>query len=254
MKYLCYVLLGIVSYFIGNILFAKIFSHVYHGDVTKSEKGTSGNPGTLNMWRKFGFLPGILTFIFDMIKGLTPTLIAYLTFGKLGCNPEIAVYIAGFCVVLGHIFPITAKFKGGKGIATSIGVFLVVNWKFALIAFVVMVVCMLFIKFASICTLGFVLACSIAELVVCNPANWVNYIFICGILTLVFVAHRGNIKRLLTGKENKTELWRMVKGIFKKKNKTQTALETQNNAAQTEQPTQALENQSTQENMADENK
>ncbi len=237
MIYLYYVLLGIVSYFIGNILFAKIFSHAYHGDVTKSAQGTSGNPGTLNMWRKFGFLPGILTFVFDMIKGLTPTLIAYLTFGKLGCNPDIAVYVAGFCVVLGHIFPVTSKFKGGKGIATSIGVFLVINWKLALVAFVLMVTGMLFIKFASICTLGFVLACSIVELIRCNPNNWVNYIFICGILTLVFVAHRGNIKRLLTGKENKTELWRMVKGIFKKRNKTQ-QVQNQKNVAITEEKEQ----------------
>lgn len=217
MVYLYYVLLGVCSYFIGNISFARILSHAFHKDITKSG---SGNPGTLNMWRSCGFWPGIATFVLDMLKGLIPCLIAYFCFGHLGCNPEIAVYVAGFSVILGHIFPVLFKFKGGKGIATAIGVFLVANWWLALISFVVMVVCMLFIKYASIFTIGFVMVCSIGELILCDPANWVNYIFICAILTLVLIAHRANIKRLFTGKENKTELLAMVKGLFKKKNKS----------------------------------
>ncbi len=218
MIYLYYVLLGIVCYFVGNINFARILSHALNKDVTKSG---SGNPGTLNMWRTCGFWAGLSTFILDMLKGIVTTLVAYLTFGYLGCEPEIAMYVAGFSVVLGHIFPVVYKFKGGKGIATTIGVFLVANWWLALIVFVVMVICMLFIKYASIFTIGFVIVCSIGEIVLCNPANWVNYIFICGILTLVLIAHRSNIKRLLTGKENKTELLAMIKGLFNKKKKEQ---------------------------------
>ena len=217
MQYLYYILLGVISYFIGNINFARIISKILKGDVTKSG---SGNPGKLNTWRTFGFWPGIFTFVFDMIKGLAPCLVAYFCFGYIsGCNAEIALYVAGFSVVLGHIFPVIFKFKGGKGIATAIGVFLVANWRVALIAFVVMIIGMLFIKYASIFTLGFVLAMSIVEICLCNPANWVNYILISGILILVFWAHRSNIKKLFTGKENKTELWAMVKGLFKKKEK-----------------------------------
>ncbi len=219
MIYLYYILLAIVSYFIGNVNFARVISKILKGDITKSG---SGNPGTLNTWRTFGFWPGIFTFIFDMIKGVVPCLIAYFTFGLIGCNPEIAVYVAGFSVVLGHIFPVIFKFKGGKGIATAVGVFLVANWWVTLIAFVIMVVGMLFIKYASILTLGFVLAMSIVEICLCNPANWVNYIFIAGILCLVFFAHRSNIKKLLTGKENKTELLQMIKNLGKKKNKDTT--------------------------------
>ena len=168
MVYLYYVLLGVCSYFIGNISFARILSHAFHKDITKSG---SGNPGTLNMWRSCGFWPGIATFVLDMLKGLIPCLIAYFCFGHLGCNPEIAVYVAGFSVILGHIFPVDGGHK--------IGVFLVANWWLALISFVVMVVCMLFIKYASIFTIGFVMVCSIGELILCDPANWVNYIFIC---------------------------------------------------------------------------
>ena len=216
MQYLYYILLGVVSYFIGNVTFARLISKAEHGDITKH---ASGNPGTLNMWRTFGFWPGIFTFLLDMVKGLVVTLVAYLTFGYLGCNPEIALYVAGFSVILGHIFPIIYKFKGGKGIATAIGVFLVANWWVTLIAFVCMIIGMLIIKYASVDTLGFVLALSIVEICLCNPANWVNYIFISGILVLIFYAHRANIKRLFQGKENKTELWAMVTRLGKKKAK-----------------------------------
>ncbi|MGN0787478.1 MAG: glycerol-3-phosphate 1-O-acyltransferase PlsY [Candidatus Onthoplasma sp.] len=218
MKILYYVLLAVVSYFIGNITFARVVSKAQHGDVTKQG---SGNPGTLNAWRTFGFWPGIITFVLDMVKGVIPTLVAYLTFGHIGCNPEIAVYVAGFSVILGHIFPVIFKFKGGKGIATSVGVFLVANWWVALIALVVMIVGMLFIKYASILTMGFVIVMSIVEICLCNPANWVNYILISGILALVLFAHRKNIIRLFQGKENKTELLQMLKGL-KHKNKTET--------------------------------
>lgn len=219
MQYLYYVLLGLISYFIGNINWARVISKINHGDVTKQG---SGNPGTLNVWRAFGFWPGVFTFILDAVKGLVPTLVAYLTFGYIGCNPEIALYVAGFAVVLGHIFPVIFKFKGGKGIATSIGVFLVANWWVALIVFAVMIIGMLFIKYASIFTMGFVIAMSIVEICLCDPANWVNYIFISLILILVLYAHRSNIKKLFTGKENKTELWAMLKGIANKKKKKDT--------------------------------
>ncbi len=216
MQYLYYVLLAVISYFIGNVNFARVISHAKHGDITKSG---SGNPGTLNMWRTYGFWPGVLTFILDMIKGIIPTLIAYLLFDFIGCNSEIAVYVAGFSVILGHVFPIVSKFKGGKGIATSIGVFLVANWWVTLIVFLVMIIGMIFIKYASILTIGFVIAMSIVEMCLTNPINWVNYILISGILLLVLYAHRKNIYRLFTGKENKTELLAMLKGIASHKTK-----------------------------------
>ena len=216
MIYLYYILLAIVSYFIGNINFARVTAKFKHDDITKHG---SGNPGTLNTWRAYGFWPGVITFMLDMLKGVVPTLIALLTFGFLGCNPEIAMYISAFSVVLGHIFPVIFKFKGGKGIATSVGVFLVINWLAALVLFVLMVVGMLFVKYASIFTIGFVVVMSVVEICVIHPLNWVNYIFLSGILLLVIYAHRKNIVRLVQGKENKTELLAMLKGLGKKKPK-----------------------------------
>ena len=214
MTYLYYIILGVLSYALGNITWARVVSRAKHGDITQSG---SGNPGTLNTWRTFGFWPGVITFLLDFVKGVVPTLVAYLTFGYLGCNPEIALYVAGSCVVLGHIFPIAFKFKGGKGIATAVGVFLVANWWVALIAFIVMILGMLFVKYASIFTIGFVVVLSVVEILVCSPQNWVNYMFISAILGLVVFAHRSNIKKLINGKENKTELLKMLKGLKKKK-------------------------------------
>ena len=215
MNYLYYVVLGIISYFIGNFSSARVVAKFKNDDITKHG---SGNPGTLNTWRAFGFWAGVLTFVLDMLKGLIPTLVAYFAFKHVaGCSSEIAVYVAGFAVVLGHIFPVLFHFKGGKGIATSIGVFLVANWWVSLIAFVLMIVGMLFIKYASIFTIGFVLAMSVVEICLVNPLNWINYLLICGILGLVLFAHRANIIRLIKGKENKTELLAMLKGLKKKK-------------------------------------
>ena len=87
MNYLYYVILGLVSYFIGNISSARIVAKCKHDDITKYG---SGNPGTLNTWRAFGFWAGICTFLLDMVKGLIPTLVATLSFGHIpGCSAEI---------------------------------------------------------------------------------------------------------------------------------------------------------------------
>ena len=216
MKYLYFSILAIVCYFIGNITWARVVAKAKHDDITKHG---SGNPGTLNSWRSYGFWSGVITFMLDMLKGLICALGGYWIFKYCGLNAEIALYVGGFACVLGHIFPVLFKFKGGKGIATSIGVFFVANWWVTLICFVLMIVSMLFIKYASICTLLEIIVLSIVEICLVNPANWVNYILICGILFLVLFAHRANIKRLFTGKENKTELLAMLKKIGKKQTK-----------------------------------
>lgn len=231
MKYLYYIILAVVCYFIGNITWARVVAKTKHDDITKHG---SGNPGTLNSWRFYGFWPGVITFVLDMVKGLVSALAGYLIFKYCGLNGEIALYVGGFACVLGHIFPVVFKFKGGKGIATSIGVFFVANWWITLICFVAMIVSMLFIKYASICTLLEIIVLSVVEICLVNPANWVNYILICGILFLVLFAHRANIKRLFTGKENKTELLAMLKKMSNKK-QTQTTTPNESNQQQSQQ-------------------
>ena len=173
MIYFYYIILAIVSYFIGNLTWGRTVGKAHNDDITKHG---SGNPGTLNAWRTYGFWSGILTFVLDMLKAVIPTLTAYLLFDNIGGNSEIALYIAGFFVVLGHIFPVIHKFKGGKGIATSIGVFFVANWWVTLIVFLIMILGLILIKYGFISTVLFVIAMSIIEMILCNPANWINYI------------------------------------------------------------------------------
>lgn len=247
MKYLYFSILAIICYFIGNITWARVVAKAKHDDITKHG---SGNPGTLNSWRSYGFWPGVITFVLDMVKGLVCSLGGYWIFKYCGLNAEVALYVGGFACVLGHIFPVLFKFKGGKGIATSIGVFFVANWWVTLICFVVMIVSMLFIKYASICTLLEIIVLSIIEICLVNPANWVNYILICGILFLVLFAHRANIKRLFTGKENKTELLAMLKKIGKKKDESVSAT-TESNAKENQKVDNGSTSQTTDNNHAE---
>ena len=102
MKYLYYIILAVVCYFIGNITWARVVAKTKHDDITKHG---SGNPGTLNSWRFYGFWPGVITFVLDMLKGLVSALAGYLIFKYCGLNGEIALYVGGFACVLGHIFP-----------------------------------------------------------------------------------------------------------------------------------------------------
>ena len=148
MEVLKYILLIIFSYLVGNINFALIISKHNKSDITK--KG-SGNPGTINMLRSYGGKLGGLTLILDMIKGATPAIIGFFAFGGYA-NLQMAIlglYIGGFSVIVGHIYPIMLKFKGGKGIACSLGVFLIANQS-TLIFFIVAVIYLWFFEYGSI--------------------------------------------------------------------------------------------------------
>lgn len=206
MKVLWYVILGVCSYLFGNINFAKIISHCKKDDITKHG---SGNPGTLNMLRTFGFKWAIFNMILEICKGLIPTLVGKLWLGELGA------YIAGVCVIIGHIFPVLCKFKGGKGVASFAGFSaIVLPWWVFLIIFTVCFTFVVITSIGSIGTLGFVLISTIVQLCLINPSNygWVSYILLIAVVSLIMFVHRGNIKRLLQGKENPTN----IKSAFKK--------------------------------------
>ena len=127
--------LVIISYFIGNISFARVFARLKKGDITKSG---SGNPGTMNMLRTYGFKLALLTLILDACKGAIPSLIGMFLFKSEGATMSIiGLYVGGISAIIGHIYPLIYKFKGGKGIATTIGVFAVANPLWLLVFFVI---------------------------------------------------------------------------------------------------------------------
>lgn len=206
---LTFVLITIVSYFIGNISFARLLTRKKEKSIV--ELG-SGNPGTMNMTRNFGVKLGFLTLILDMLKAIIPCLISY--FVGLYLFPNIStnlfIYSAGLSVVLGHMFPVFYKFKGGKGIACTLGIFAVSNPIALLISLVGGLIILLISKIASITSLIMVTALSVVGIV--YSIHFVEIILIIIIYLLLVFAHRQNWIRLFKGQENKVEL-------FKKKGK-----------------------------------
>ena len=117
MEWWHFVIIIVVSYFIGNISFSRMFARFKHQDITKLG---SGNAGSTNVLRNFGFKFGVLNLLLDILKGFAPACFFYYIFGQ----NIIYLYTAGISVMMGHIFPVVYKFKGGKGIASMLGVFL----------------------------------------------------------------------------------------------------------------------------------
>ena len=201
-----YIIVGIISYLLGSISFSVIISKKLAGFDVR-EKG-SGNAGATNMLRSVGIKGAVLTLIGDCLKGIVAILVAVIA-GKIAQNADKAllVQLAGIAVVLGHTFPIFFNFKGGKGVATALGVVLVTNWQIGLICLVFALVLMALSRMVSLGSVG---ACVLFPVLVLFIKN--NYIvtegssyLIYSIILAIIVAfnHRSNIKRLLNGTENK---------------------------------------------------
>ena len=122
-----YIIMAIIAYLIGSVNFSIIFSKRFAGFDVR-EKG-SGNAGTTNMLRSVGKKAAVITLICDILKGVVSIGIAILLGNIPDLNKELLVQIAGVSVILGHTFPIFFGFKGGKGVATSLGVLLLSNWQ-----------------------------------------------------------------------------------------------------------------------------
>ena len=202
-----YIIIALIAYAIGSINFSVIISKKMAGFDIR-EKG-SGNAGTTNMLRAIGIKAAIITLICDILKGVLAILVAFVI-GKMTQNADKALLIqlAGILVVVGHTFPIFFEFRGGKGIATALGVLLITNWRIGLICLVFALILMALTRMVS---LGSVTA-AILFPVLCMFLNQ-NYIvqsfhfgyIVFGIVMAVIVVfnHRENIKRIIDGKENK---------------------------------------------------
>lgn len=204
------ILIAIIAYLIGSINFSVILSKKMAGFDVR-QKG-SGNAGTTNMLRSVGKKAAAITLICDILKGAVSIGIAILV-GYLfnAQNKSILVQIAAIAVVIGHTFPIFFGFKGGKGVATSLGVLIMTNWQIGLICLAIAIIIMAITKMVS---LGSCMAAIAFPLLTYFAANIFEnaYIvkegssyFVYSIILAVIVLfnHRSNIKRIITGKENK---------------------------------------------------
>ena len=144
-----YVLAAIIAYCIGSISFSVIFTKKFAGFDVR-EKG-SGNAGSTNVLRTAGKKIALITLLCDILKGVVAIALAILI-GKIAkdLNSAILVQIAALAVVIGHTFPVFFGFKGGKGVATSLGIILLVNWRIGLICLVFALTLMILSRMVSL--------------------------------------------------------------------------------------------------------
>ena len=206
-----FVILIIGAYLLGSVPFGLIIARAHGKDLRAIG---SGNIGATNVSRALGRKWACFCFLLDLLKGLVPTLLAVLLISSPPTVTELLVPLAAGCAaVLGHIFPLYLKFKGGKGVATSFGVALGL-WPYyticALCAIVVWIVVVLIWRYVSlasiIASLAFPLALVLAIILVPDwqfVHLWPLLIAATAIPIMVVLRHRENIKRLLAGTENK---------------------------------------------------
>ena len=202
-----YIIIAIIAYLIGSINFSVIISRKMAGFDLR-EKG-SGNAGTTNVLRTVGKKAALITLICDILKGVVAIFVAYIA-GKIIKDVDTAMLaqIAGLLVVVGHAFPIFFEFKGGKGVATSLGVILTTNWQIGLICLIFALVIIIATQMVSMGSIGAAILFPILTLFIDEhfivPASGMKY-FIYSLLLalLVIFLHRENIKRIMNGNENK---------------------------------------------------
>lgn len=187
------ILLFIGSYLFGNISPSIILSKILLKSDIRAHG--SGNAGATNVRRVMGNKAGAIVFLLDMLKGIVPTAIG----AKIG--GEQLAYLCGIAVVLGHVFPIFLKFKGGKGVATSFGAALIINPLFAILSISVFTIIVWKTRYVS---LGSILGTCTFPLLSIFFGYAFKTVLLSMIFTLIIVfSHRENIKKLLSKTENK---------------------------------------------------
>ena len=219
-----YVIMALIAYLIGSINFSVIISKKMAGFDVR-EKG-SGNAGSTNVLRTVGKKAAIITLICDILKGIVSICIA-LIISKIAKEQRasILVELAALFVVIGHTFPIFFDFKGGKGVATSLGVILVINWKIGLICLVFALILMAITRMVSLGSISAAVLFAVLTLFI-RDSYIVDYdasFILFGILLAVLVIfnHRSNLKRIISGTENKLS--------FSKKSENNTSEESSEN-------------------------
>ena len=187
--------IGIISYLMGSIPFGFILTKtLLKKDIR--EIG-SGNIGATNALRTGNKLIGYATLLFDVIKAVLPVMYVKINY------PEL-IYIASLCAFLGHVFPIWLKFKGGKGVATYVGILFVINIFLGIIFIISWLIIFLISRYSSLSSLIGSLTIPVYIFYI-GELN--NIIFFGIMFVLIFYTHRENIKRLKNKEENKTKIY-----------------------------------------------
>ena len=187
--------IGIISYLMGSIPFGFILTKIFLKKDIR-EIG-SGNIGATNALRTGNKVIGYTTLILDISKAIIPVIYTKINF------PEL-IFIASLCAFLGHVFPIWLKFKGGKGVATYLGILFSLNILFGLIFTISWATTFVLTKYSSLSSLIGSLSLPV-YLLVTGQTN--NVIFFIIMFILIFFTHRENVKRLKNKEESKTNIY-----------------------------------------------
>lgn len=222
------IITAVVAYLIGSVNSAVILSTLVYGKDVREEG--SGNPGATNMLRTHGKIAALITLIGDVLKGIIAILLSLLIvflctrfakeaggesvsiFGQIiekeqiGAIYQLMTFVAGFFAVVGHDFPIFFKFKGGKGVATGLGVMMFLNWQVGLIVLAVSLIIMAVTRYVSVGSIAAALLYIVVDtayMIFTNHFTAAELIFVVCMALLLIWRHKANIVRLKNGTENK---------------------------------------------------
>lgn len=204
------VIVALAAYLMGNISNAILISRLKGKDIRQCG---SGNPGTMNMLRVYGKALGVLTLALDVLKGTLPCILGWLFMGdgqflQLGTD-RIGMYVAGLFVVIGHVYPVFLKFKGGKGAATVIGACLAMQPLYTLLFFVIGVAFLILTTIGSLTS--FIMIGAPLAIEGLAAANNPMGIYASSVLFLMYLlvlyAHRKNLFGLFAGTEGRVKLF-----------------------------------------------
>ena len=190
-----FLIIGIISYLMGSIPFGFILTKIFlKKDIRELGSGNIGATNTLRVGNK---LIGYLTLTLDIIKAIIPVIYTKIYL------PDF-LYLASLCAFLGHVFPVWLKFKGGKGVATYVGILFSINIYFGIIFTIIWLITFVISKFSSLSSLIASVSIPIYLLIL---TQFDQLIFFTIMFVLIFFTHRENIKRLKNKEETKTKIY-----------------------------------------------
>ena len=190
-----YLIIGILSYLLGSIPFGYLLTKFF---LKKDIRNVgSGNIGATNALRSGNKLIGYLTLVFDIGKAVIPVLFVKINY------PEL-IFLSSLCAFLGHVFPLWLKFKGGKGVATYLGILFVINISFGIIFITIWLFIYFLSKYSS---LSSILATLSIPIFLVISKNFSEVSFFVIMFVLIFFTHRENIKRLKNKEEKETKIY-----------------------------------------------
>jgi len=206
-----YLIVAAVAYLLGSIPFGSLLVRIFRGEDIRQTG--SGNIGATNVVRSGAKGLGIATLVLDALKGALAVGLAALVAGSKynlcgdffqhPCAPALRLMsLAAICAVLGHVFPVWLRFKGGKGVATALGAFCVLFPKVILVSLVIFILVVAITRYVSLGSILGAIAFPVAAYFMQN-ADWLSLFLASGVSLIIVLKHHQNISRLLAGTENR---------------------------------------------------